>query len=298
MYSVGRGLVAWILAGASGCASAASPQTRSPQIADAGEPAVSQVSASLPPARGEHLVIEQRPCPFACPAYRLEVYETGHVRWVGYAFVSRMKETRSSIDPEDARDLIERWHALELHALPKTFGEAVSATDVVPRTVTHVDAAGRETQRWEGILFDDADVELFERRGISEAPLDQLQDLMSAAESVSGASALIKPPRCWNFDLFGGATRVGDSDAAETARRQFEKHPDWFHIRISIVDTPSMRRHATALLRALVEVGVPRERVRLEVLPVLPDTLLPELAHWGSGWVGVGTLRCLGEENE
>ena len=184
-----RGLAAWVLVGVTGCASAAPPQM--PRTVDNPTRIDPESSAALPPARGEHLVIEQRPCPFGCPAYRLEIYATGHVRWVGYAFVSRMKETRSSIDPEDARALIERWHALELHALPKTLGEAVSATDVVPRTVAYVDAAGTVTERWEGVLFDDADVELFERRGVSQAQLDQLQDLMNAADAATGMSALV-----------------------------------------------------------------------------------------------------------
>lgn len=278
------------------CAPSASPVRATPPVAE--PDATVAAPEPLPPAEGEHLVIEQRPCPFGCPAYRLEVYATGHVRWVGYAFVSRMRETRSSIDPDEARALVERWHALDLDALPETFGEAVSATDVVPRVVTHVDEAGVETERWEGVVFDDADVARLGRGGVSKAQLEKLEALLVAANDSTGATRLIEPERCWSFDVFNGAARVGDANAAQVAVRHFEKHPTWFHVRISIIDTPSMRRHASTLLRTLVDDGVPRERILLEQLPALPDTLLPELARWGSGWVGVATLRCLGEQNE
>lgn len=284
-----RRVVATIVLGAAACGSASPVDPVPPAVVD--EPVRSAIVPGLPPADGEHLVIEQRPCPFGCPSYRLEVYGSGHVRWVGYAFVSRMKEMRFAIAPEEARALLERWHALDLGALPKTAAEAACATDVVPRSVVHVGADATSTERWEGLALDSADADALERSV-------GLDELLAAVDASTGMADLIKPERCWDFDSFAGAARVGDANAAWLARRQFEKHPGWFHIRISIVDTVSMRRRATDLLRTLVGDGVPRERILLEVLPPLPDTLLPELAQWGSGWVGVGTLRCLGEENE
>lgn len=248
-------------------------------------PPLSPAPTELPPAHGERLLIQQTSCVYPCPTYQLEVYANGRVRWEGTFFVSVIGERVFSIDTDLARAFFERWRQIDLEFVPRTYSEATRHEHVTPRRALYVSADGVETERYEATFLSVDEVQGGPRGlGTMAAALDEIGEAV-------GLPGLIKQPRCWGFYMgSSGAAELGDRSAADVAAKWYFEHPDFFVIRIVVLDRPRALQAAMELRQALFALGVPAKAVWLRRLPAPPRS---ERLGWG--WVAAATPRCFGE---
>lgn len=262
-------------------------------------PPPEQVEAPAPPPKpeGDSLIVEQFPCVYmGCPAFRMEVFRSGHVRWLGIEFVSAAGERAAAIDPARAQALLERWDTLPLEDIPATSEEATQNPHQAVRCVSRTSDVGAIRRC--------AVLSIVEWS--SDSPAAALDAFASEIERSAKASNLMRSD-CYGFSAdsvasFERRVRVGDGISASTLARSYFRDPDHSVIRIVVAQRATANRVALALREELLESGVPLRAVRYERV-ALPSGVFEEVGwrylilgnplrrDWG--WAGVVTSECL-----
>ncbi len=259
--------------------------------------AVAPDPAPPPEPEGDSLVVERFPCVYeGCPASRVEVFENGHVRWLGIEFVSAAGVRTAAIDPADSQALLDRWDALPLDDAPKTSEEAMLHPHLAVRCVVRTsDAQSIRRCAVLGIA-----------EGRPESPAAAVDAFASDIEGVAEVAEFMRKD-CYGLQVespsgFDQRARVGYGGAASNLARGYFRDPDNSVIRIVVAQRATANPEALAFRAELLELGVPLPAVRYERI-VLPSGAFEE-PGWGYlilgsplyrdwGWAAVLTLSCL-----
>src|SRR5581483_5512698 len=100
--------------------------SRQPEIQTSGCPAEGATSVPARAQAGDYVELKRTICFGACPVYTVRVQEDGHVTWQGERSVQVIGTDTATIQPSDARSLIEKFRTPAFWNLCSRYGMSAS----------------------------------------------------------------------------------------------------------------------------------------------------------------------------